>query len=67
MTDDKLERVIACIDHPVCRALCRYFAQAGWTIDVDGPSKVEAVAYADEGSVRLDLASLTAFIVEQTR
>jgi hypothetical protein len=66
--EEKIERIISCIDQPLCRDLCRYFAKAGWDIEVIGqPLRVEATMDSGHGSgaTVIDLVNLTVFILEK--
>lgn len=63
---NKLELVICVIEHEGCRDLCRYFAAAGWQIDVSGDPQ-SAVATCLMGSrghalTRIDLYEMAAFL-----
>lgn len=66
-TPEFLERLIAPINNPICRDLCRFFAYGGWDIDVSHePRRAIAMIPSGygEGPATVDLWALTYWLTE---
>lgn len=64
-TPDQLEIILAPVEHPICRDLCRFFAANGWDIDISGPHNAFAMMPSGygEGPASIDLWEMTAWLI----